>query len=343
MSRRVLKKKKKVPFLVRVGRKLYRNLFLFSLLIVGLYVGFLYLTSAPTHSKEFPTQAVTYSSNTNSKGVSTNLVRRSGVYTFLLAGSDATGVNADTIMVVSYDTKNQSVGVVSIPRDTIVNRSDQSVPKINAAYRGSDPAQQLKTAVSDLIGIPIDYYITVSISAFGAIVDAVGGIDFYVPCDMNYDDPMDNPPLSIHYSEGWYNLNGQRALEVARFRKNNDGTGYTDTGRTQTQQQLLVALAHKMLSPSGLFKFGSYIDVFNTYVNTDLDLNTLIWLGTKALALDFETDVSYATLPGDGTVKYKGYSWCYGLYPTKTLEIFNELINPYTSEITLEMTGIVIT
>lgn len=343
MARRVIRKKKKAPFLVRVARRLYRNLFTTSLLIVALYLGFLYVTAAPNQSKELPANVATFSSNTNSKGVTKDMARQSGVYTFLLAGSDVSGVNADTIMVVSYDTKNQSVGVVSIPRDTIVNRSDQSVPKINAAYRGSDPAQQLKTVVSELLGIPIDYYMTVSISAFGAIVDAVGGIDFYVPCDMNYDDPMDNPPLSIHYSEGWYNLDGQRALEVARFRKNNNGTGYTDTGRAQTQQQLLIALAKEMLSFSGLTRMGSYVDVFQSYVNTDLDFSTMIWLGSKALGLDFETDVSYVTLPGDGTVKYKGYSWCYGLYPTQTLEIINELLNPYTSEITLEMTGIVVT
>ena len=63
---------------------------------------------------------------------------------------------------------------------------------------------------------------------------------------MNYDDPYQD--LYIHYEEGMQHLSGQQALEVCRFRHNNDNTGYNDTGRMETQRGVLTAIAKKMLS-----------------------------------------------------------------------------------------------
>ena len=111
-----------------------------------------------------------------------------------------------------------------------------------------------------MLGIPIDYYIKVNIKGFISLVDDLGGVDFYVPCDMDYDDPYQD--LHIHYKQGQQKLNGQQAMEVARFRKNNDGTGYSDVGRTQTQQKLLVALAKKVLSWNSLTKINSFVETF---------------------------------------------------------------------------------
>ena len=61
------------------------------------------------------------------------LKRKEGVYNFLLLGSDKGGGNADTIIVASYDTKSQKVGVLSVPRDTMVDRDWSRNGKINAA------------------------------------------------------------------------------------------------------------------------------------------------------------------------------------------------------------------
>ena len=349
MARRVLKKKKKRRSgLRRTGKILYRTVVLFSAIIVALFVGFKVWVRPPSQTAPamatVPVRPAPTDDPNTEEDESLNtpepLVRKEGFYTFLLAASDQGGGNADTIMVVSYDTVNQTVGVVSIPRDTIVNASGQKIPKINAAYHGENPAENLKAVVSDLVGFPVDHYITVNIKAFKALVNAVDGVDFYVPCNMDYDDPYQD--LSIHYTEGMHHLNGQQAMEVVRFRHNNDGSGYTDVGRTQTQQKLLAALAKKVLSWSSVSRINEFINIFATYVKSDLDVGNLAWFGTQALGLDTANGVSFATLPGDGTVKYKGVSWCYALDPEESLDIFNRLLNPYTTELTMEMTGIVI-
>ncbi len=86
---------------------------------------------------------------------------------------DQVSGNADAIMLVTYDVPNQKVGMLSIPRDTLV---DQSTPKINSSLHGG--IENLQSVVSDLVGYPIDFYINIDLDGFVELVDAVGGVDF---------------------------------------------------------------------------------------------------------------------------------------------------------------------
>ena len=180
----------------------------------------------------------------------------------------------------------------------------------------------------------------VNIRGFIRLVDEVGGVDFYVPCDMNYDDPTPGQELHIHYTEGMHHLDGQQAMEVVRFRHNNDGSGYTDVGRAETQRALLAAVGKKVLSLSNVPKFNAFVEIFQENVETDLSAEDIAWFAGNALGLDMDTGVEGETLPGDGTVSYRGYSWCYELEPEACLEIFNRLLNPYTTELTMDMVDI---
>ena len=257
--------------------------------------------------------------------------RREGVYTILLTATDKEGVRTDTMMVLTYDIPNQKVGVVSVPRDTLTRRAAGKNPKL---VYGPGSAQQRQEDISNMLGIPIDYYVKVNINAFVAVVDYLGGVDFYVPCDMDYDDPFQD--LAIHYKEGKQHLNGQQVMEVARFRKNNDGTGYSDVGRTQTQQKLLVALAKKVLSWNSLTKINGFVKIFDKYVSTDLELDDMLYFASQAIYLDTSTGVETATLAGRGDAKYRGYTYCYELDRQQAVDTVNRLLNPYNEEMLLE-------
>jgi len=265
-------------------------------------------------------------------------VRKEDFLTFLLVGTDDGNGNADTLMVASFDMVNRKVALVSIPRDTIMPRTWSNYPKINGAYGGGG-IPMVRQEVSQLLGIPIDYYVKVDVKAFVEIVDTVQGVDFDVPVDMDYDDPWQD--LSIHFKKGLQHLDGQQALEVVRFRHNNDMTGYTDIGRTQTQQKLLVAVAKKVLSLGNVTKIGDYVNIFTTYVDTDLTVTQIIGLVQYALTVDLNTGITTKTLEGRGDATHNGYKWCYELDLEQTLEDINSLLNPYTTDITAEMTGIV--
>lgn len=341
MAQRIETKKRTHSPLRRAGHALYGTILILSILIVVGFVFFRVVVRPPDQAPPSPAVATPVPDRTDNPDTKEDestlptpapLVRRDGVYTFLLAATDVGGGNTDTIMVITYDTAEQKVGVVSIPRDTMVDRKS---PKINSVY-ASGGIEALENVVSDLLGIPIDHYITIRINAFKRLVDAVDGVDFYVPCDMDYDDTTPGQELHIHYSQGMQHLNGQQALEVVRFRHNNDGTGYTDVGRTQTQRKLLIAVAKKVFSLSSVTKFNSFVDIFTENVKTDLTAGNLAWFASQAMKLDTDNDLSGETLPGDGSVTYRGYHWCYELEPEDTLDAVNRLLNPYTSDLTAD-------
>ena len=322
-----------------VAMGFYKGLVVISALIVAAYIGVSLMIKAP-EQKQLPqppqngAQAPVTPGTNDGGGTkpadSTAPVRREGVYTILLAATDKDGTRTDTMMVMCYDTVKQTVGVVSVPRDSIVAR-ENGHPKL--AY-GKGGVEQRVEDISQMLGIPIDGYIKVNIKGFITLVDYLGGIDFYVPCDMDYDDPIQD--LHIHYKEGQRKLSGQQAMEVARFRKNNDKSGYSDVGRTQTQQKLLIALAKKVLSWDSLTKINGFVEIFNKNVSTDLTLDNMMYFASQAVNLDPSSAVETATLPGRGDGVYRGYTWCFELDPEGTLEAVNRLINPYDRDLTLK-------
>lgn len=118
----------------------------------------------------------------------------------------------------------------------------------------------LKQEVSRLTGIYPDFYVMVEWEAIGELVDALGGVYFDVPFDMNYDDPYQD--LHIHQEAGYRKLSGEDAMEVIRWRKNNGEPSPGDVGRIQIQQDFLSAILDKCLQPATLLKAPALAQVF---------------------------------------------------------------------------------
>ena len=297
-QRRRIRKKKRVSPLRRAGKLAYRILVVLSAIIVVLYCAYRLASKKPTQAPE-PTPEAPAGSLSPDQNEAPGRQRREGTYTFLLAASDQSSGNADTIIVASYDTEAQKVGMVSVPRDTLLESG-----KINAAYHKGP--ENLRDTVSNLLGVPIDYYVAVDVDGFVALVDELGGIEFDVPVRMSFDDPTQD--LHIHYQPGLQHLTGEDVLKVARCRNNSDGPGsYPDNlygaypdgdiGRTRTQQQLIAAILKKALSNPQ--KINSYVNLFLEYVDTDLEFSEALWFAQPALGLDFSTGFASATLAGE--------------------------------------------
>lgn len=259
-------------------------------------------------------------------------VQKDNFYTFLVTGIDHEGYHTDTIMVVSLDTAAKKVNVVSVPRDTQVD-VPRDHKKINAAYAYGG-TKELKRELESILGFSPNYYIRVNLEAFAKIVDAVGGVDFDVPQDMDYDDPSQE--LYIHLVKGQQILDGDKALQLVRFR------GYlnADLGRMQTQQKFLKALAKKVLSPANIIKINTFIDIFQQDVKTDIGLRDLQWFAQQIIKINPETDISIQTLPHTDDGNYKGLNYLF-LSPEGVVNMVNQTINPYTTDITLEDVNII--
>ena len=161
--------------------------------------------------------------------------RKSDCYLILVSGIDDGNGGSDTNILVSLDAKGDTIHCVSIPRDTLVNVK-RKVKKINAAYNLGG-TEQLAAEISDTLGVPVDFTVQVNLKGFVELVDAIGGVDFEIPINMNYDDPVQG--LSIHFKKGLRHLDGADAIKVVRFRHNNDGSGYgtEDIGRIGTSRR----------------------------------------------------------------------------------------------------------
>lgn len=263
---------------------------------------------------------------------STPSSRKKRFHTILLGGLDDENGGSDTNLLVAVDAENNKIDVVSLPRDTLLDVS-WSVKKLNNAYHHGGFTQTM-SEVSRLLGIPVDHYVTVNLQAFVELVDEINGVDFDVPLKMDYDDPYQD--LHIHFEPGLQHLNGEDALKVVRWRKNNDGSGYAtaDIGRIGTQQAFLTAVAKQTIQLSNLDKIHSFAETFEKWVDTDLELANLIWLGEQALSAGSD-NITFHTLPGDGAGFYKNVSY-YVLDPAATLELINEHFNPYQHDLTLD-------
>mgnify|MGYP002794731538 CR=1 FL=1 len=257
-----------------------------------------------------------------------HLERKGGFYTILVSGSDDGNGNSDTNILVAVDTVNGYVYGVSIPRDSKAIIGGKA-HKINYAYNKGG-TKLLADTISEQLGIPVDYTVCVNLQGFTALVDAIGGVDFEVPINMDYDDPIQG--LSIHFKKGMQHLSGADALRVVRFRHNNDGTGYgsEDLGRMQTQQKFLKAVAKKMLSFENLISNPrKYAEIFGQYVDTDLSVTDLAWFGMQVLGMGVDK-IDFSTLPNEWK-----YPYIY-LDPDETLALVNTYLNPYVEDRTAE-------
>ena len=272
--------------------------------------------------------------------------RKEGVYTFLLVGTDKDDGNTDTIMVASYDTVKQKVSIMSIPRDTMINES-WDIKKINSVYsRTGNSINSLANRIKKLVGFKPDYYVKVELSVFVQLVDLVGGVEFYVPCDMDYDDPYQD--LHIHLKEGTQTLDGDKAMQLVRFRGYKGG----DIKRTEVQQEFMKALIQECLSLKHWGKIKAYIDLALENIQTDLDFGSIVWFAANVMGLNDApmldmSNVNTYTLPGD----YWGGTWCRSfnksinegkqsyvtIYPNQVVKLVNESFNPYVQNITTGM------
>ena len=210
----------------------------------------------------------------------------------------------DTIMVASYNPNTQKATLLSIPRDTYTGKNPAKATayeKINALYSRKKDPQTILDAVNELTGLNLEYYVIVKTEGFIELVDAIGGVTFNVPIDMDYDDPSQN--LHIHLKAGEQLLDGNKAEQLVRFRHNNDGSSYpeeygnNDLGRMRTQRDFIMAVVNQTAKVENIFKLGQILEVAEKNVTTNIDFN--VAKDYIPYVVEFNTEnLLTATLPG---------------------------------------------
>ena len=262
--------------------------------------------------------------------------RKDDFYTFLIIALDA-GVNTDSIVVASYDAENKEANMINIPRDSLVN-VQRRIKKINGAFPAGvlgdggkqGGVDQLKREIKTMIGFVPDFYMVIDMKAFARIIDAVGGVEVYVPYNMRYEDPEQD--LLIELMKGTQILNGEQAVKFARYRMG--GEGYrtiTDYQRIENQQAVVKSLLDRLLRPANILKIPEFARIFTDNVFTDLDYGELIWFAGEFSKLSDTDALAEYVLPTTGT---SGLPWYYELLDEPAiLELINETVNPFVVDI----------
>ena len=199
----------------------------------------------------------------------------------------------DTLQVMSFDPKTGDVTLVSVPRDLWVqlpqyqgrggywgrineaymigmgqvDRNDMNVP-----YSKHDAGGQMAMkAVSQVLGIPLDYWISLDFVGFRQFIDAIGGVNVNVErafTDTEYpnnDDAAVDPSYrTVRFEAGWQHMDGERAIVFARSRKApEDGS---DFGRARRQQLLMSAVKDQIVSVETIPKLFGILDALEGHI-----------------------------------------------------------------------------
>lgn len=215
---------------------------------------------------------------------------------------------SDSIMIVSINPKRPSISVLSLPRDLYISSKvgDRKINEIYAAaqFKHGEPKglEITKDAVSEFTGIDIHYGAVVDFALFEDGIDLLGGVDIFVPKDIN-DDRY--PDSNFGYQtfvirRGLQHLSGDTALKYARSRKTT-----SDYDRARRQQDLALAIRQKIESNGWVDNAGKlreFYDMFRRKVNTDIDLSTMMALAKIGMGIDYG-DIVSAVLNDDPTQK----------------------------------------
>lgn len=196
-------------------------------------------------------------------------------------GSDAS--HTDTMMLVTIDPTSKSLGVLSIPRDLWVQIPNHDYAKINTAFflgeaeklPGGGPALAMQT-VEQVLGVPVQYYVTVDFYSFIQFIDDIGGVT------VNVQDPISieiwNTTQQVLLEPGPHTLPGSLAINYVR----NRDTAGSDFDRMARQQQVVLAIRDRVLNvntlPTLVAKAPQLYQELSSGVHTNLTLNQILQL-----------------------------------------------------------------
>ena len=264
--------------------KAFKIIFLVIIIAIVIFAGVIFGMSMALYNGNWKACLADVASNFLG-GVETKYVLILGV------SEDISTELTDTIMVAGYNPDTGKAFLVSIPRDTYVGNSTsraKASDKINAQYQQG--IEETILAAEEITGLEKDDYIVVKTSMLIEMVDLIGGVDFDVPIDMDYDDPTQD--LHIHLSAGMQTLNGDQAEGLLRFRHNNDGSSYpssygdNDYGRMRTQREFMKAVATQTLSFGNITKINGIINAVTDNLVTNMSTKELLAYVPKLAVFD---------------------------------------------------------
>ena len=230
-------------------------------------------------------------------------IHEKGKVNFLVMGTDKDGTRTDVMMLFCLDTTNDSICVLSIPRDTRVMIGN-NYQKINAAYAINREELAIKT-VRELTGLPIHNYFVIDFEGFRKLIDSLDGVYYDVPQKMDYEDPYQD--LYIHLEAGPQTLYGAQAEQLVRFRAT---YAMGDLDRINLQQDFMMAIVEQKLNASYLGKAPSVYSTLSDHAVSNVTVGDVATYASMVKKMGTE-NVKSMTIPGQAqTINGVSYYIC---------------------------------
>ncbi len=250
---------------------------------------------------------------------------------------EAKGQSVSKIKSLCEDKKYSYLGVTQPQITKYLNEKDNTKKQeLFAAMQKNFGIKYLSTFIYYSYGIPIDYHAQVNTSGFRNIVDAVGGVDLYVPQNMYHNDPTQN--LYINLKEGYQHLDGNKAEQFVRFR----GYRLGDIDRIDAQKSFVNAFLDKLFSPAIITNISKITAEVQKNLFTNLTLQETADFGLVVLDMDLSEGFSMITLPGAPVDVTRAGQWVsyYSADKQEVMELVNESFNKYDTDLPEEMFGL---
>jgi polyisoprenyl-teichoic acid--peptidoglycan teichoic acid transferase len=226
-------------------------------------------------------------------------------FNILVMGSDQrpreTLGHSDTMLLMHVDLDKNQINAVSIPRDTRVHLDGYGYTKLTSVQYISEAKKGTKqgiedavNAISDLTGVPINYYVETNFTGFQSMVDALGGIQMDVPMNVKIG--------SQEINAGTHFLDGKTVLSLVRERHS---LANGDYGRQQLQLEALKGIAKEALNPSNLPNLPSLVNSLSNYmIASNMSTSDMVSLGLAVKNIDPSKQIQYQQLQGVGQSLY---------------------------------------
>jgi len=309
------------------GWKVFGTVLLVLAILVGCaYAYWMITTKAPTKASQSAASPKPTDLNADQSEAVASASDR--YYTLLIVGRDVAGLNTDTMMLCRYDSLEHKMNICSLPRDTLVNIKS-SVKKLNNVYAANDAnIDALMDGVKDVAGFRPDSYVLIDTKVFVQVIDAMGGVDFDVPVNMNYEDFVQD--LYIHINKGYQHLDGTQTMQVFRFRHT---YANGDLGRIDVQHDLIKACAGQWLQLGNWNKLLPAAKIILDNADTDLSYGNMQWYAKEFMKMSID-DISFMTLPNTGCM-IRNLSYV-SVNVDDWITMVNTYLNPTDTPITKE-------
>ncbi|KAA6450867.1 LCP family protein [Bacillus swezeyi] len=221
---------------------------------------------------------------------------------------------SDAMILATFNRKDKSVKLLSIPRDSYVNIPGRGYDKITHAHSFGGRDLSVET-VENLLDIPVDYVIDGNFSAFEEVVDELGGVPVNIKKEYIVKQITKDTKGKVNLETGEQRLNGEEALAYVRTRKAD-----TDLMRGQRQMEVIKAVINKSKSLTSIPAYDDILDTVGKNVSMNLSLNDLIGLIPFVSSLE-----SVETLQLKGSDYKPGKVYYYQLDQESLAEIKQEL------------------